>query len=65
MRAARVQQLRDLFLVSHAIELRLHRVRRGGYLTKRKSRREDFDEDGFHGDGIACVTRSRYRLAAR
>src|SRR5262245_45643424 len=48
MRAAGVQQLRDLLLVSHGIELRLHRVRRGGYLTKCKSRGEDFDEDGFH-----------------
>jgi len=38
MRAARVQELRDLLLVSHAIELYLHRVRRGGYLTKCKSR---------------------------
>src|SRR5258707_12768476 len=37
MRAARVQQLRDLLLVSHAIELRLHRVRRGGHLTERES----------------------------
>src|SRR5262249_33475732 len=51
MRAARVQQLRNLLLVSHAIELRLHRVRRGRHLTKRESRREDFYEDGFHGDG--------------
>jgi hypothetical protein len=48
MRAARAQKLRDLLLVSHAIELRLNRVRRGGYLTKCKSRSEDFDEDGFH-----------------
>jgi hypothetical protein len=51
MRAARVQQLRDLLLISHAIELRLNRVRRGGYLTKCKSRGEDFDEDGFHRGG--------------
>jgi hypothetical protein len=48
MRAARVQQLCDLLLITHAIELRLHRVRRRRYLTKCKSRRENFDEDGFH-----------------
>src|SRR5262245_28127812 len=48
MRAARVQQLRDLFLISHAIELRLYRVRRCRHLTECESRREDFDEDGFH-----------------
>jgi len=53
MRAARVQQLRDLLLVLHAIELRLHRVRRGGHLTERESRGEDLDEDGFHGGGMA------------
>jgi hypothetical protein len=58
MCAARVQKLCDLLLVLHAIELRLHRVRHGGYLTKCKSRGEDFDEDGFHRGGHACSKRS-------
>jgi hypothetical protein len=53
MRAARVQKLRDLVLVSHAIKLRLHGVRRGGHLTKRQRRREHFDEQRFHGSGMA------------
>src|SRR5215470_12708005 len=59
MRAARVQQLRDLLLVSHAIELRLHRVRRGGYRTKRESRRKDFYEDGFHGGKALALSFSK------
>src|SRR6266567_4132570 len=56
MRAARVQELSDLLLVSHAIELRLHRVRRGGYLTKCKSRGEDFDQGRFHHRPEAAAT---------
>src|SRR5262245_10864989 len=60
MRAARVQELRDLLLVLHAIELRLNRVRRGGHLTERESRGEDFNEDGFHGGGIACPACSKH-----
>src|SRR5262245_46550300 len=65
VRAARVQQLRDLLLISHAIKLRLHRVRRGGYLTQRKSRREDLDEDGFHRDGHAYSKRSPHATVIR
>jgi hypothetical protein len=48
MRAARVQQLRHLLLVSHAIELRLHRLRRGRDLTERKRGGEDLNEERFH-----------------
>ena len=48
MRAARVQQLRNLLLVSHAIELCLNRIRRGSHLTERESGGEHFDEDRFH-----------------
>ena len=62
MRAARVQQLRDLLLISRAIELRLHRVRRCRHLTECEGRREDLDEDGFHR-GWPCVFKafaSRY-----
>ena len=48
MRAARAQQPCDFLLISGAVELRLHRVRRGGDLTERERGREDFDDDGFH-----------------
>jgi hypothetical protein len=48
MRAALVQQLRDLFLVSHAIKARPHGVWCSRDLTERESRGEDFDEDRFH-----------------
>ena len=48
MRTARVQQLRDLFLVSHAIKARPHGVWCSRDLTERESRGEDFDEDRFH-----------------
>ena len=37
VRAARAQQPCDLFLIPGAVELRLHRVRRGGDLTERKA----------------------------
>ena len=52
MRAARAQQLCDLLLIPGAVELRLHRVGRGGDLTERERRCEDFDQDGFHRDGL-------------
>jgi hypothetical protein len=68
MRAARVQQLRGLLLISHTIELRLHRVRRGSHLTERQSRREDLDDERFHNGGMACVAcskRSRHGTGTR
>ena len=48
MRAARAQQLRDLLLILRAVELGLHRIRRGRDLTERQRGREDLDEERFH-----------------
>jgi hypothetical protein len=45
--------------------LRLHRVRRCRHLTKRKSRREDFDEDGFHRGGHAYSKRAPHGTVIR
>ena len=52
VRADRAQQPSHLFLIAGAVELRLHRVRRRRDLTERKRRCEDFDQDGFHRDGL-------------
>ena len=57
MRAARAQQLCDLLLIPGAVELRLHRVGRGGDLTERKRRGKDLDEDGFHQTGAGAQGR--------
>ena len=48
VRAAGAQQPRDLLLIARAVELRLHRVRRGRHLTERKRHRKDLDEERFH-----------------
>jgi hypothetical protein len=52
MRAARAQQLGNLFLIAGAVELRLHRVGCGGDLTERERGRKYFDEDRFHEVGL-------------
>ena len=68
MSAARPQKLRDMLLIAGAVELRLHRVRRGRHLTERQSRREDLDDERFHNGGMACVAcskRSRHGTGTR
>src|SRR5262245_25122016 len=48
MGATRAQELCDLLLIACAVELRLHRIRRGRHLAERQRRGEDLDQERFH-----------------
>ena len=65
MGAAGLQQPGDLLLVTGAVELGFHRVRRGRDLTERQGGRKNLDEEGFHRaggiQGGRAITRSRQR----